>query len=262
LVADLFRFGWKFNPFTDSKYFFPRTEITDYLTAQKKPFRIISTDDRIFPPETNIYYGIESVGGYDPLYTGRYAEFIAAMERGQPDITGPWGFNRIITPKNINSPVFNLLNIRYVLSFDHLDPVRFKFILKEGDTYLYENNNFQNRVFFAGKYSLITEKRKIIERFYTADFDPKREIILESDPEITLSEPGMEETVTIRKYGDNDIILDTFSKTKRLVYLGNIFSPGWKMSIDGVSGKLYRANYLFTAFAVPAGEHTVRLRYN
>ncbi len=44
-MFDLFRFGWKFTPFTPAEFFFPTTKAISFLQGQKRPFRVMSLDD-------------------------------------------------------------------------------------------------------------------------------------------------------------------------------------------------------------------------
>jgi uncharacterized membrane protein YfhO len=39
------------------------------------------------------------------------------------------------------------------------------------------------------------------------------------------------------------------------------YDPGWNAYINGERVTMLRANYLFRAIAVPAGEHTIEFRY-
>ncbi len=39
--------------------------------------------------------------------------------------------------------------------------------------------------------------------------------------------------------------------------LADVWYPGWRCTLDGRETPLYRANYLFRAAAVPAGDHEV-----
>ena len=80
----------------------------------------METDARILPPNFSIIHKIQSVDGYDPLYLQRYGELMAAIGRGKPDISSPFGFNRIITPQNYNSPLIDLLGVKYILTFEEI----------------------------------------------------------------------------------------------------------------------------------------------
>ena len=50
--------------------------------------------------------------------------------------------------------------------------------------------------------------------------------------------------------------------TDKLVYLSVPYSAGWEAFVDGVKTKLYRANYMYSALEVKAGEHEIYLKYH
>ena len=132
VVFDLFRFGWKYTPFTPRAYFFPTTKIIGFLQSQSKPFRVMSLDDRILPPNVSGYYGIESIEGYDPIAPLRYENFLVASERGTSDIARPTGFNRIYTAHNIDSLLLPYFNVRFVLSLTDMDKPFLRLVMREG----------------------------------------------------------------------------------------------------------------------------------
>lgn len=262
LIIDLFRFGWKFTPFTDASYFFPETKILSYLQHQPQPYRIMTTDDRILPPNVNEYYGIESINGYDPIHSARYEEFMAAMERGKPDIKPPFGFDRIIVPKNFASPLFNLLNVRYVLSFDDLKGPNFREIMSEGTTKLYENISVLPRVYLAAKVTYITNKQNIIDTLYSPQFDYRTDAVVES-PIMSLNfdlEDG--EKVYITHYQPDMITTRVTAVQPRFVVTDTMYDPHWSATIDGSMSPVVRTNYLFFGVLVPTGAHTVIFQYH
>ena len=140
-VFDLFRFGWKFTPFTPPEYFFPETKIISYLQSQPKPFRVMVVDDRILPPNVSAYYGIETINGYDPLIFAPYEGLMTSVENRSD-------FNRIIVAKNIDSPVIAQLNITYVLSLDEIRSPLVEKVMDEGQTKLYKFIPGLSRVYF------------------------------------------------------------------------------------------------------------------
>jgi uncharacterized membrane protein YfhO len=46
-----------------------------------------------------------------------------------------------------------------------------------------------------------------------------------------------------------------------LLFLSDIYYPGWNAYVDGVKTAMYRADYAFRAVPVKKGNHTVELRY-
>jgi hypothetical protein len=137
-VIDLFRFGWKFEPFTNKEYLFPSTSVMSFLQNQKGTFRVMATDSRILPPNFSIMYKLQTLDGYDPLYLQRYGELMAASGRGKPDISTPFGFNRIITPQDPISRTTDLLGVKYVLSLEKINSSKLKLVFTDGFVKVYE----------------------------------------------------------------------------------------------------------------------------
>ena len=69
-------------------------------------------------PNFSIMHDIPTVEGYDPLFLDRYAKFISAINRNEPDINPPYGFNRIIRLENFSSNLVDLLGVKYILSLN------------------------------------------------------------------------------------------------------------------------------------------------
>jgi uncharacterized membrane protein YfhO len=46
-----------------------------------------------------------------------------------------------------------------------------------------------------------------------------------------------------------------------LLSVSNIYDNGWHVEIDGIEAGLIRANYVFSAAVVPAGQHEVKFFY-
>ena len=260
LSFELVRFGWKFTPFTDSAYFYPKTEIIERLTMMNKPFRVIATDDRLVPPNVLSYYNIESVAGYDPIYSSRYEEYIAAMERGEPNITPPFGFNRIITPKTITSPLLSLLNVRYVLSMDTIISPAVRLLSEEGTTKLYSVANSIPRVYFAEQFFFENSKEAVINRLYAKECIPGKCAVLEGEGFI-VGEPATEDSVEIEVYEGDNITLRSSSKNTRFLVIGNMMDSHWQVFVDGTQVETQRVNYLFFGCIVPDGTHTVAVQY-
>lgn len=260
-IFDLFRFGWKFTPFTNKAFFFPETTVISFLMEQPKPFRVMTIDDRVLPPNVLTYYGIESVAGYDPIHSLRYEEFIAAMERGEPNIKPPFGFERIMAPKNYTSPLFQLLGVKYVISMTTIDSSKLKQMLQEGETIVYKNVDFSPRVYLADAISVKKTKQDIIDALYSKEFIPGRTAIVETNLPILSVPLSSSEGVAITSYTSNKISMDVTAMNNRLLVIGNMYDPGWKAEIDGKKTELYRANYIFSSVIVPSGKHKIDIIY-
>jgi uncharacterized membrane protein YfhO len=231
------------------------------LKQQAQPFRVMVLDDRALPPNVLTYYGIESVGGYDPIHSLQYEEFIAAMERGEPNIRPPFGFNRIMTPKNYTSPLFQLLGIKYVIAMTPIDNPKLKKMLEEGETRVYRNVDFSPRAYLAETIFVKKTKQDIMNGLYGKDFIPGRTAIVETELPVVSRPLISSESATITTYTPDKITLNVMTTNSRLVVMGNMFDPGWKVRIDGQRTDTYRVNYLFFGVIVPKGEHKIDIIY-
>lgn len=260
VVLDLFRFAWKFTPFTDRKYFFPETNVISFLKNQKQPMRIMSLDKRIMPPNTASYFGIESLEGYDPIISSRYEELMAAVARGKPDITEPFGFNRIITLESLRSPLLPMLNVQYVLSLSDLSEPYLRNVFTEGETRVYEDTRAFPRVWAVEQVSGIRGKQESIHALYKAS-DLRREAIVEGDISILPVPMRSDESVSLAKYQPNAMHIATSFSVPRFVVVSNTYNQGWTAAIDGNKTKIYRTNYAFQGIVVPQGKHSVTFSY-
>lgn len=259
IVFDLFRFGWKFTPFTTPNYFYPMTKALTYVTSQPAPFRVMSLDDRIMPPNTAAYYGIESIEGYDPIAPKRYENYLAASELGKAEFTRPTGFNRIYTAHNIDSKLLPYLNVRYVLALTDISRPFLRKVTEDGEVRIYEYLKANPRVYLADRIILAKNPEDIVTTLMTAS--PSLVGIVEQ-PIRVLSVPlSAEEGVQLTSYQPNEMHIRTTTLNPRLVVVLNSYNDGWTAVVDGISTPVMRVNYLFMGFVVPSGRHDVTLVY-
>ena len=259
-VFDLFRFSWKFLPFTKKEWLFPSTKVIDFLKSDKEVFRVMSVDRRILPPNFSAVYKIQDVAGYDPLYLLRWGELIAASERGEPNINPPFGFNRIVTPQNFESKIIDLLNVKYILSLGDLDSQKLTLVFKEGETRVYFNKNYFPRAFLVEGVRYSSDKQQAIkEIFKSKDFLNKIAIIEDSSllEKVKYAPLLGEEKVDLKEYQENKIRLEVFTTMPRFLVITDNFYPSWKVYINGKEDRIYQADYNFRGVIVPAGKNEV-----
>ena len=259
-IVDLFRFGWKFTPYTDSKYFFPKTKIVEFLQKQSRPYRVASTDDRVFPPNSLSFYDIESIDGYDPLARSRYENFLTASERNKPDVTKPTGFNRIYTAKNISSALLPLFSAQYIISIDTLDKPWLSLVFQEGQTKVYKNSQAFPRIYLADQIDVVTggDVQHILAKLFLRISQSRPAVVEESIPVLSLP-LGVDESVEFTSYAADRMRIESHTTNPRLLVVLNSYDEGWRATIDEQATKLIRVNYLFFGLVVPAGSHEVKL---
>lgn len=258
-IFELFRFGFKFTPFTNKEYLFPATQSIEFLQKQKGQFRIMFLDSRIFPPNFSVVYKLQSVEGYDPLYLKRYGELIAASERGNPNISLPFGFNRIITPHNYNSKIIDLLGVKYILSLSKIDSQKLEEVFQEGETRVYENKNAMPRAFFVKNLEIVKDSKKAIEKLFQENFDLKNSVVIEQADltDLTKNKQWFLGNAQIVEYSENKIVIRVENKKEGFLILTDSFYPTWRAKIDNLQVKIYKVNYNFRGVAVPEGRHII-----
>lgn len=250
---DLFRFAWKFTPFTKSEYLFPNTKVLNFLESQKGQFRIMTTDSRIFSPNFSNVYKIQSVDGYDPLYLLRYGELIAASERNTPNISPPFGFDRIITPHNIDSKLINLLGVKYILSLSDISSRNLKKVFAEGETRVYENKDVLPRAFFVEKTIEASNKNASINILFSNEENLDKLAVVEGFKNSLWAKGNIQ----IQNYSEDKIIINTQNDSDGFLVLTDSFYPTWHVNIDGKESSIVRTDYNFRGVVVPKGDHTV-----
>ena len=256
-LFDLFRFMSKFTPFSEKEYLYPDTKITSFLQNQSGQFRVMATNDEILPPNFSSMHHLQSIDGYDPLYLKEYGELLAAVERDKPDISTPFGFRRIITPNNPDSSFIDLLNVRYVLTFDQLTNPKFRQVLQEGKTRVFENTSVLPRAFMVENVKVVKEKQEAIDMLYAFRDDLGNTAVVERDTSLDLTSQTVKKSdVKIVTYEDNYIKIALATTNNGFLVLMDAYYPTWKAYATRDNGTvvpiaIVKTNYAFRGVFVP-----------
>ena len=71
----------------------------------------------------------------------------------------------------------------------------------------------------------------------------------------------MDGKLQLVSYLPNKIIFNTKTKDNYLLFLSDVYYPGWSVMVDNNSSDIYRANYAFRAIYLPKGTHQVVFGY-
>lgn len=260
-VFDLFRFAQKFTPFSDPAYLFPSTQALSYLQKQPGQFRLMTTDAKILPPNFSTVYQLQTIDGYDPLYLRRTGELIAAIERNKPDITPPFGFNRIINPHNYDSRLIDLLGVHYVLSLTDITSPKLEKVFGEGETRVYKNKQAFPRAFFVTEVTSAKSKQEAIGQLFDPKNDLRKKAVVEEWEKQSFQ--FVTGSVKITSYTPNNIVVETINKKEGFLVFVDAFYPTWHAKIcsmdenDCFETKIYLTDYNFRGIVVPQGNHRI-----
>lgn len=271
LVFELFRFGWKFTPFSKKEIVFPNTPVIDFLQSLEKPTRI--TGSSVIPINMRMPYKLESLEGYDAVYPLLSSKYIAALNSGRSG-TDPVG--RYGTVDNLDSILLDISNTKYFLSakkdlnnnFDYLglslnqqSSSRFKKVFEDKSVSVFENLNSLPRAFMFYDYEKIEKEEEIINRLLDPSFPITKKIILEEDILLESNNKKQESSVYYSSYKETESVIEVETTKEGILFISDTFYPGWKVFVNNNEEKIFKANFAFRSVKVPEGKHTITFKY-
>jgi len=270
-VIELFRFGWKYTPFSPAEYVFPETPVLTFLEKQEKPFRVSEGD--VIPMNMWVPYGLESPSGYDSIYPVDWAMLLSVIKSGKKDVD-PQG--RYAKLESYSRSWFSLLNTKYLLvmkrnklgkpdSAGEIPPLfkseHLKQVFEDGSVAVLENTEAFPRAFIVSRWE-IRSGSDALAALLRKDFPFKSKIILEENFRLFPQSQNNSSKVSYLNYSANSSVLEAKSDKNGFLFVSENYYPGWKVFVDGTEEKIYKANYSFRAVPLGAGTHKVEFIYD
>ncbi len=275
IFLEVFRFFDKFTPFSKKEIFYPRTPVLDFLIDKMEkegPFRV--TTEGVIPINIKMVYKIESLEGYDAVYPLDIAKFIAVVNSLNPEVT-PQG--RYASVSNVNSHLLDLANTRYFLGLkvgqkgnsekegnveSRFNSKKFLKVYEDKTTVVLENKDFLPRAFVVYDWEVVPKRGEILERLVDKSFPFREKILLEEEPRIFLSkEKYLSPSVDYEFYSAQKSVIKVNSSKEGLLFVSDLFYPGWKAFVNEKPVRILKANYAFRAVPIPKGESKVMFIY-
>jgi hypothetical protein len=238
----------------------------------------------VLSPDIFMHWRLVSSNGFASLFLARYFDYEgAAKQQLIPFLEGIELEEGDVSDFTDRTLMVDLMASRYMLTpipfvpNDHFTPAT------DPDTYdgpinIYRNNNAFPRAWVARPETILGETPEAERRFYSAEIDPRRELMLSPVPRNSIVYPdGVEgeATARIRPVGgasgasarggaqiDEQVIIDVSTPQPAYLILADTHYPGWVAEIDGGPvDTIYRAFGYFRAIEIPAGDHIVRFEY-
>jgi hypothetical protein len=98
--------------------------------------------------------------------------------------------------------------------------------------------------------------------FSDPSYDARNTVILPAEPGVALpGETPQGGQADLISFAPEAISVQTKSSSAAILCLSLVYYPGWQATLDGQPTPLLRADTALTALVVPAGDHTVQLRF-
>ncbi|MEA2597737.1 MAG: hypothetical protein QOF01_4206 [Thermomicrobiales bacterium] len=208
--------------------------------------------------------GVYEIQGYNPLQLSRYAEFTTAMNgRAQNYHVSyllPWG---------TQSPLLNLLNVRYALVDATLPQDRDDIMaLANGGQEVFRNKNVVVYERQPARHAWIVHDVRSVARgealtlLTSGAVDPYRTALVEGTPPTVAQPEGTaNETADVTRYEPETITIATNAAAPGLLVVSEVYEPGWRAYVDGKRVEILPTHHALRGVPIPAGQHTVELRY-
>jgi hypothetical protein len=141
-------------------------------------------------------------------------------------------------------------------------------VFAAGHTDVLENLHAMPRAFIvpASGIEVIADESHQLERVKDPSFNPEHSVILaKGEKEITdsVGSAASNEKASVEwvHRDTNSFQLKVNAPVPGVLVASQIYYPGWKASIDGITVPVVSANYALAAILLPAGPHDVRMFY-
>lgn len=170
-----------------------------------------------------------------------------------------WG--RYYEVKQPDSPILNLLNVRFLISRDTLPAnTKFRLVATPPWHYLYENSSALPRFFLVRRTIASAGEEQSLALMGSRDYDPAQVAVVEGAPALEYPE-GNNSPVNVVSYGQNEVSLETNSTEPRFLVTSEAEYPGWRAFIDDAEARIVLTNVAFRGLKVPAGHHRIVFRF-
>lgn len=248
----------QFIPKSEQTATFRKTQ-TDELILQDPSldYRVLNFAGNTFE-ENNTSYWHKSVGGYHAAKLRRYQEMIdhhiaKEMQAAYQEVATAGG--QMDSVNAAKFPVLNMLNTKYFIF-----PAG-----QQGQTVPIENPYTFGNAWFIDKIQYVNNANEEIDAIGQVDL--QQTAIVDSKFKEALK--GVNEgykdslsTIRLTSYEPNQLVYKTSSPQDGIVVFSEIYYPGWTATIDGKPADIARADYILRAMNVPAGKHTIEMRFD
>ena len=233
---------------------------TDELILQDTSldYRVLNFATSTFD-DNNTSYWHKSVGGYHPAKLRRYQEMIEhhispEMQAAYKAIATAGGEMDSVDANKFC--VLNMLNTKYFI-FPAGQQRQTVPIL---NPHAYGNAWFVNKVQYVNNANEEIDALDSIIPTETAVVDARFKDVLKGATE---SYKDSLSSIRLTSYAPNRLTYETNNAQDGIAVFSEIYYPdGWHVTIDGQPAELARADYILRTMHVPAGQHTIEMRFD
>lgn len=268
ITLDLGQATYRFNTHADPAILDQVPPIVQHLQdeSRKDIFRMGRFGwQRMFAANLPNLFGIQDYGGYDSIILTPYARYLEAIEH-QKQLP----YNIVMTceqKSSLDSPLYSLLNIRYLVSVKPLDHPDWDPVDVAGNLKLSRIKPEKEvpRAFMVNQVRWVLDLEQAIETIRSGQIDVRRaatvETVVGHASHLVSSPAGPPGQATIVDYRPSRVHIETSAPSRQLLVLCDVHYPGWRGYVDGRPTDIITTNGIFRGISVPAGRHMVEFRF-
>jgi hypothetical protein len=212
--------------------------------------------------------GLQDVQGYDASHLGRYDAYMAALNGRSQNY-----HDAEVFPNGLQSPLLELLNVRYLVvprqpplepidaaTIDHFP----RTVYEDPQVQILENPSALPRAWIVHA-AVEAAPSEALTALVSGRVDARQTAILEEAPPpmAPATDPlyDRDDRATVTQDQPDYLAVSTSSDGRGLLMLSEVAYPAWKAYVDGQPVAVFSADGALRAVPIPAGDHTVELRF-
>jgi hypothetical protein len=214
-----------------------------------EPFQPSPADQAILKDDS-VYRVFDQTDGFDSAKTAYFHQSITGYHAAKPARMQDL-FNFHIYKGNLS--VFNMLNVKYVVQQD-----------QEGNPFPIENPNANGNAWFVRHLEQVNSADEAIMALDSLETSTTAVVNTNEFKNINRFDYQVDSTATIAltQYAPNELTYTSANPNAGVAVFSEMYYPkGWNAYIDGKFIPHFRVNYVLRALKVPAGEHTIKFKF-
>jgi hypothetical protein len=214
----------------------------------------------------SVFLGLEQVSGYNPMHLAYYADYVEVMNGAAQD----YHWNDVFAYAITDSPLFDMLNVRYVLVDATIPPDRedvsaiaakLTEVYRDDAVIVYENPFAFPRAWIVHDVRDNGDGDGLDQLANSSANGHEVAFVNGPLPQVALGDGSIAESAVVTSRNEESMTIRASSNGDGLLVLSEVYEHNWKAWVDGKEVDILRTNHALRGIPLPAGDHIVELKY-